>query len=117
MCFLRSDPPTPGGSWRAVCGLGLAGAFFFWFPALSLTELIRTEDLLRGKFDFHNQFPSFPGVFGYSRFYATGALTPLILAAGVAVAVCDRWIPHRKDAREPDRRWSRRSSARPWFSS
>ena len=99
VCFLRERSPY---TWWILAGgvaLGLAGSFFFWFPAVSLTDLIRTEDLLRGKFDFHHQFPAFPAVFGYSLFYATGALTPLILALGVALAVGGRWIRQRDDAR------------------
>lgn len=96
VCYLRERSPytlwVPAGG----LALGLGGALFLWFPAFSLTDLIRTEELLRGRFDFHNQFPSFSVVFGYSRFYATGALTPLILAAGLAVAAGDRWIPYGK---------------------
>ena len=92
VCYLRERSPY---TWRVLAGgvaIGLAGAFFFWFPAVALTDLIRTEDLLRGKFDFHRQFPDFPAAFGYSRFYATGVLTPLILALGVALTVGGRGI-------------------------
>jgi hypothetical protein len=92
VCYLRERSPR---TWWILAGgvaLGLGGAFFFWFPAVSLTDLIRTEDLLRGKFDFHRQFPPFPAVFGYSRFYATGVLTPLVLTLGVVIAVGGRRI-------------------------
>ena len=92
VCYLGERSPY---TWPVLAGgvaMGLAGAFFFWFPAVSLTELIRTEDLLRGKFDFHRQFPDFPAVFGYSRFYATGVLTPLILALGAALTLGSRGI-------------------------
>ena len=96
VCHLREGSPQP---WRVLAGgvaMGLAGAFFFWFPAVSLTDLIRTEELVRGRFDFHGQFPGFSAVFGYSRFYATGLLTPLILAVGIALAARGAWIGRRK---------------------
>jgi hypothetical protein len=84
-----------GWSWLAASRWA-CGAFFFWFPAVSLTDLIRTEELVRGRFDFHGQFPGFSAVFGYSRFYATGLLTPLILAVGIALAARGAWIGRRK---------------------
>jgi hypothetical protein len=60
---------------------GLALAAFFWVPALSLLPLIRPEELVRAKFDFHGQFPAPRELFGYGRFFATGLLTPLVLLA------------------------------------
>ncbi len=95
VCYLRERSLY---TWWILAGgvaLGLGGACFFWFPAVSLTDLIRTEDLLQGKFDFHRQFPPFPAVFGYSRFYATGVLTPLALALGMALAIGGRRIRPR----------------------
>ncbi|MEE8509353.1 MAG: hypothetical protein V3T07_09835 [Myxococcota bacterium] len=83
----------PPGRSRATWGL-LAAAIafalvltaFFWLPAVSLTSLVRSQDLLVGKFDFHRQFPGFFEVFGYDRFFATGLVTPAVwLIAGVAV--------------------------------
>lgn len=83
----------PPGRSRATWGLlvaaiafALALTAFFWVPAISLTSLVRSQDLLVGKFDFHRQFPGFFEVFGYDRFFATGLVTPAVwLVAGVAV--------------------------------
>jgi hypothetical protein len=71
---------------------GLALSFFFWFPAFTLTSLIRTDELLRGKFDFHNQFPELLSVFSYSHFYSVGVvgLAPLPVAAVAAFALWKR---------------------------
>ena len=65
---------------------GLALSAFFWVPALSLLPLIRPEELLRAKFDFHGQFPAPHQLFGYGRFFATGLLTPLALLAAAFAA-------------------------------
>jgi hypothetical protein len=70
----------------AGIGFGLALAAFFWVPAVWLAPLVRTEELLTGKFDFHNQFPDLASVFGYQRFYATGLVTPAVLLAAAVAA-------------------------------
>jgi hypothetical protein len=53
---------------------------------LAYTDLIRPEELLRGKLDFRGQFPPPRKIFWYVRFFATGLATPLALAAGIAAA-------------------------------
>jgi len=68
-------------------GAGLALSAFFWLPALALTDLIRPEELLRGKFDYHKQFPPLEKIFWYVRFFATGLATPAVLLAALAAAV------------------------------
>src|SRR5258706_1456285 len=75
-------------------GAGLALSAFFWLPALALTDLIRPEELLRGKFDYRNQFPPLAKVFWYERFFATGLATPAVLLAALAAAV--RFPPQRR---------------------
>ena len=80
---------APRSLWLGLAGglgLGLALAAFFWLPALVLTPLIRSDDLLVGKFDFHRQFPDVLSLFGYARFYAAGLLPLAVLGAGVAAA-------------------------------
>lgn len=80
-------PRAPRGVWVGLAsGLvgGLALSAFFWLPALGMTGLVRTDDLLVGKFDFHAQFPPFASLFGYARFYGAGLLPAGLLAAGVA---------------------------------
>lgn len=69
---------------------GLALAAFFWVPAFSMTELVRTEELLQGKFDFHDQFKPLLSLFGYEKFYAAGVLTPLAVLACAVVALQTR---------------------------
>jgi hypothetical protein len=80
-------PRAPRTVWMALgvgIALGLGLAAFFWLPAVAMTGLVRTDDLLVGKFDFHGQFPAFPTLFGYARFYGAGLLPLGALAAGVA---------------------------------
>ena len=69
--------------------LGLGVSAFFWLPAVSYTGLIRTRQLLIGKFDFHGQFPSLVDALGYGRFFSTGLLVPLVLLLGIWTAF--RW--------------------------
>jgi hypothetical protein len=71
----------------AGVGVGLLIAAFVWLPALALRDAIRLEDLTHGKFDFHNQWKPFSGLFGYADYFGAGALLPivLLLAAGVGV--------------------------------
>jgi hypothetical protein len=93
-------PPGRSGRPWAVLGAALAFGFaltaFFWVPAVSLTSWIRTEDLLRGKFDFHRQFPGIRAVFGYRHFYAAGLLTPVVLLAASVAAFRMRDDPRRR---------------------
>lgn len=62
---------------------------FLWLPAFVFKSLIRTEDLLNGKFDFHTQFPSIGLLFWPLDFYSGGWLTLLLLAASVFVPASD----------------------------
>lgn len=71
----------------AGVGVALALTAFFWLPALAYTGLIRPEELLQGKLDFHGQFPPLQKIFWYVRFFATGLATPLALVAGVWAAL------------------------------
>jgi hypothetical protein len=76
--------------WAAILGgvgAGLALSAFFWLPALALTDLIRPEELLRGKFDYRQQFPPLEKIFWYVRFFATGLATPAVLLAALAAAI------------------------------
>lgn len=61
----------------AAAGIGLSA--FFWYPAFALQPLMRTEELLLGKFDFHRQFPALGSLFGIGMFYAAGPVTALLL--------------------------------------
>lgn len=89
-------PRAPRAVWVGLASgiaLGLALAAFFWLPAVAMTPLVRTDDLLAGKFDFHRQFPAFLSLFGYARFYAAGLLPLAVLGAGVAAL---RVAPNRR---------------------
>ncbi len=79
-------------------GLGLGLSLFFWLPAMLLRERIRTEELLVGRFDFHQNFDAWTTVFGYDAFYAAGALGIGVLVAGAASLVLRAREP---DAQEP----------------
>ena len=68
---------------------GLVMSVFFWLPALHLFPEVRGNELLSGKFDFHNQFVDLAGVFSYAEFYSTGPLALLVLL-GVIVALIIR---------------------------
>gem|GEM_PF-1952911 len=67
--------------------LGLLLAGFFWIPALSLKSLVRIDNMLTGKFDFHNQFQPFLSNWGYEGFFASGALLPVVLLLGAGSVV------------------------------
>jgi len=96
--------PQAEGRRAAWIGLGLgvatgiALAAFFWLPAVTLTPLVRTGDLVVGKFDFHRQFPQPLALFGYARFFGAGVLPLLALCAAAAAAI---W-------RRPEDAWRRR---------
>ncbi|HSH40265.1 MAG TPA: hypothetical protein VK993_15945 [Chthoniobacterales bacterium] len=58
----------------------LAMTAFFWLPAFVLQPLIRTEDLLSGKFDFHQNFPNITALLWPVEFYFGGWIWPILLA-------------------------------------
>jgi len=64
----------------------IAVTAFFWLPAFRLQPLVRPEELLTGKFDFHVQFPALRELFGTSAFFAAGPLCGLLFVL-VAVAL------------------------------
>jgi hypothetical protein len=68
--------------------LGLGLSSFFWIPALFHTSFVRIEQMLQGKFDFHNQFKPVSSFFQYEPFYSAGLL-PLAVIAGSIGAL---WI-------------------------
>lgn len=65
----------------AGLALGLALAAFYWLPALVYLPLMRSEELLTGKFAFERNFASPFEAFGYARFFAAGLAPPALLAA------------------------------------
>jgi hypothetical protein len=78
--------------------LGLGLAAFFWLPAVSLTHWVRIDELVRGRFDFHRNFPPLGQALGYGSFFSTGVLTPLALA-GALLALLRRAACGARDAR------------------
>jgi hypothetical protein len=52
-----------------------------------LKPLMRSEELLTGKFDFHHHFVTPIELFGYGAFFSSGLITPLVWIAGVAALV------------------------------
>lgn len=63
-------------------GLGLGLSAFFWIPALGLRGWMRTDDLLTGKLDFHQQFPALQEIFWPGTFFAVGPLFALLWLPG-----------------------------------
>jgi uncharacterized membrane protein len=78
---VRATLPVLGGIVAAI-----AVTAFFWLPAFRLQPLVRPEELLTGKFDFHVQFPALRELFGTSAFFAAGPLCGLLFVL-VAVAL------------------------------
>ena len=59
---------------------------WFWLAALGLKEHVRIDTMLQGKFDFHNNFSTVGGMFGYDSIYAIGWLPPaVIIVCAVAI--------------------------------
>jgi hypothetical protein len=87
---LLERPRPPPRVWAGLAGalaLGLSLSAFFWIPALAYQPLMRAEEILIGKFDFHRQFASLGTAFGYGRFYASGLLPPALCAAALVAAL------------------------------
>ena len=72
----------------AALGGGLALAAYQWIPVVSYAGLIRSEDLLRGKFDYRQQFLPLAALFDLAHPYAIGPLP--LMAAGAAAFVAIR---------------------------
>ena len=73
--------------WGGIAGglvLGLVLAAFFWVPALVMKSAVQTDQLLIGKFDFHNQFQPLKSFFGHSQFFSTGFF-PILLGISCRV--------------------------------
>ena len=81
---LRAMAPIFGGITAA-----LALTAFFWIPAFVLQPLIRTEDLLSGKFDFNVQFPTLTSLVWPTEFYSGGWLTPILILVVLFAPVAD----------------------------
>lgn len=76
-------------SWGATFGgiaLGLGLSAFFWIPAMYYKSLVRIDQMMTGKYDFHTQFQGLGECFGYGKFYAAGVVIPIVLICGVIVA-------------------------------
>jgi hypothetical protein len=71
----------------AGLALGIGIAAWFWWPALATLAWVRPEELLRGKFEFAQQWQSAAQLFGYARFFSAGAGVPLALLAGAVAAL------------------------------
>jgi hypothetical protein len=65
---------------------GMALSAFLWVPAMALRPLIRPDELLTGKFDFHSQFVSPLSIYGYAELYGAGLIPGCVLLAAAAAA-------------------------------
>ncbi len=77
---IRALLPLTGG---IVAALGVTA--FFWWPAMILRPLMRSQDLLQGKFDFHRQFPP-PAELASTRAFYSGGWLNLVLVILLLVA-------------------------------
>jgi hypothetical protein len=88
-----------GARWQLLgqlgvgCSLGLVLSAFAWLPALRLGSLIRSEDLISGKFAWRLHFQTASEWFGGGRGYSAGVLP--LLAAGAAWLALRRATPTR----------------------
>ena len=64
-------------------GLAVALSAFAWLPVLCFGSLIRTGDLLVGKFSYRLQFQPFAELFGFASRYGAGPLPLVAAIAGV----------------------------------
>ena len=64
-----------------ITGIGITA--WFWLPALFLKNEVRIQEMVSGKFDFHNNFTSLTDLFSYDYFYTAGPLPLVVLATGV----------------------------------
>jgi hypothetical protein len=89
-------------SWRIITaniGLSLGLSAFFWVPAIYYLPLVRNEQNVTGKFDFHNNFPALRNLFGYEEFFSTGLLIPLVLLIAASILLFSpkkRDLPHKR---------------------
>ncbi len=65
--------------------LGVLLAAVFWLPVLTLKSLVRTEEMLLGKFDFHSNFQSFMSFFSYQEVVGVGVVPLLILLVSLLI--------------------------------
>ena len=70
-----------GGGW------GFALTLWFWWPAVALKPLIRSEELLTGKFRFQENFATLGETFGWGRIVSVGPLIALVLFAGIILLI------------------------------
>ena len=74
----------------ASISLGLAISAFFWMPALYYKSSVQIEQMMSGKFNYHNQFQSIISLFGYKYFFSVGSITPIIILCSIAVMFFER---------------------------
>ena len=83
----------------AGVGLGLLLAAWFWMPALALTDLVRPQLLVEGRYDFHQNFVSLADLWSLGEYYSAGALGPLILVVAAGAALSSRLRLSRESRR------------------
>jgi hypothetical protein len=74
----------------AAIGGGLGLAAYQWLPVVSYGGLIRSADLLSGKFDYHAQFLPLAALFDLAHPYAIGPLPLMAATAATFVALRGR---------------------------
>jgi hypothetical protein len=76
--------------WRQLArgvGVALPLTAWAWLPVLAYRSSVQSSELLRGKFDFHQNFISLTDLFSSRSFYASGPLPLLAAVCAVLLAV------------------------------
>jgi hypothetical protein len=68
-----------------VISLGIS--CWFWLPALGLKAQVRIDEMLQGKFDFHNSFSSPTEMFSYDGLFAIGWFLPAVIIICAATLI------------------------------
>ena len=68
-------------------GFGIALTAWFWWPAIALKSLVRSEELLTGKFRFAENFPPLGEALSWGNVWSIGPLILGVLATAVTFLV------------------------------
>lgn len=66
-----------------IFGIGITT--WFWLPALYLKKETHIQEIITGKFDFHNNFLSIIDLFSYGYFYSAGLFALTVLIVGLLI--------------------------------
>ena len=70
--------------------LGLGLSCWFWLAALASKGSVRIEEMVQGKFDFHNNFTPLGEMFDYDGLFAVGWIISAVLLISAAALVQEK---------------------------